>query len=153
METEFDGKDLNRLKQVMDDLDALNRCLHEQGEGVVGGPLHVVVDDGNLSDSHVVSCLTAVECEHDVVVRLLCQEIFHLLCSLTEPQRLVWWLKNRIEDLGIDAAKLAMQVRDGVVDPQTNGAYDATITSGEKVLWEGLEQLEALWHLKQREID
>ncbi len=134
------------LKTVMDDLDSLNRCLHEQPEGSVGGPLHIVVDDGNLRDSDLDYCQGDSEGESDVVVRVLCLEIIKHLRQLTHPQRLVWWLRERIQGVGFDAVALAAEVRDGVVETNsTNGSYDARIWSGEQVLWEGLEQLEALY--------
>ena len=99
----------------MDELDALNRCLHEQAEGAVGGPLHVVTDDGNLRDSDVCYCWGDSERESDVVVRVLCLRSPRLV-ALTEPQRLVWWLRRRIQALGIDDMALAAAVRNGVVD-------------------------------------
>jgi len=73
-------------------------------------------------------------------VRVLCREIFHLLCSLTEPQRLVWWLRDEIEELKIDAVKLAGEVKDGVVDYPANGIYGARIMLGGEGVVEWVEQ-------------
>jgi hypothetical protein len=132
------------VTQIMDELDALNLCLHEQKEGSVGGPIHIITDDGNIDDSNVASCWKDTEGESDVVVRTICHEILCRLILITEPQRLVWWLRERIRKLGFDDEKLAVSVREGVIDPQTNGAYDARIKLGEEFIWIGLEQLEAL---------
>jgi hypothetical protein len=137
-------RELQKIKVTMDELDELWRCLHDQSEGAAGGPLHVVTDDGNLRDSDIVGCYKDTEEESDVVVKTICKEILHRLLLLTEPQRLVWWLRARITLLKIDPATLAEEVRDGRVDPQTNGAYDARIWLGEKCVWIGLEQQEAL---------
>jgi len=132
------------VTQIMNELDDLNRCLHEQKEGSVGGPIHIITDDGNINDEDVAYCWRDVEGEADVVVRTICQEILCRLVSITAPQRLVWWLRERIRKLGFDDGELAASVREGVIDPQTNGAYDARIKLGEKFIWIGLEQWEAL---------
>jgi hypothetical protein len=132
--------------RVTGELDALSNVLHDQVGGSTGGPLHVVIDDGNIRDSDVVSCLAAVECEGDMVVRVLCREIFSLLCLLTEPQRLVWWLRGDLVRLGIDYVALARRVRDGTVDRGVDGthvSYTARIMQGEETLWEGLRQVES----------
>lgn len=133
------------LKKTMDELDELHVCLHEQTEGAVGGPLHIITDDGNFRDSDIAYCWRSVEDERDVVVRVLAREMLQRLVQLTAPQRLVWWLRKRICTLGIDDVALAAQVRDGVVDRQSNSPYDDRIMLGKQFVWEGLEQLEALW--------
>jgi hypothetical protein len=141
------------LRQVLDDLDDLNRCLHEQPDGRVGGPLHIITDDGNIRDSDVAYCwrsLNTGDPEKNAIVRVLCREILQLLLQLTESQRMVWCLRSRIQALGINDVVLAEQVRGGVVDPQTNGLYDARIMFGKKIVWEGLEQLEALSSVRGR---
>lgn len=78
------------LRRTMDELDELNLCLHEQAVGAVGGPLHIITDDGNFRDSDVAYCWRSVEDEEDVVVRVLVREMISRFLLLTEPQRLVW---------------------------------------------------------------
>lgn len=129
---------------IMNELDVLSGCLHEQPDGVIGGPIHIITDDGNIRDFHIASCWRAANDESNVVVKVISREILQRLVLLTEPQRLVWWLRDRIRQLGIDDVALADAVQYGDVDQQTNGAYDARIKLGEKFVWIGLEQQEAL---------
>lgn len=135
---------MESTRQIMNDLDALNRCLHEQAEGAVGGPLHILTDDGNVNDSHVLYCWSDVEGEKDIVVRTLCREMLKLLIFLTYPQRIVWWLRTGIEKQGVNANVLALSVRRGmVINDSTNaGIYGSVIMAADgAVLWEGLEQI------------
>lgn len=49
-------------------------------------------------------------------------------------------LAERVRDGVVDP-----RIRDGVVDPQSNSPYDDRIMLSGQLVWEGLEQLEALW--------
>jgi hypothetical protein len=124
-------------------------------EHSAGGPLHIVTDDGNVEDHHLVFCYRYLHEEEQVkdyeaFTLLLCKSILHELMLLTEAQRVVWWVAGSIRELGEDPIEIAARAYDGNVEEGDNGGYDARVLSrtyklGEKpaVIWEGLEQLRA----------
>jgi len=80
---------------MIDPLELLTktRCLYSgddectTGAGCVGGHLHIVLDDGNVSDSHVSFCL--VEARRDSCET--CMAIAKHLLLLSGAQRLVFY--------------------------------------------------------------
>jgi len=146
-------RDLGQIRQAFADLDSLNRCLHEQAEGGIGGPLHVITDDGNLEDHHVLGCLQDLDGDTSstVVVRVLCREMLRILCLLTAPQRLMWYLARQLRQIGHNPADWAKSLRDGVVEHrETCGNWNAVVTKCGTVVFPGLRELKREWDERLR---
>lgn len=81
-----------RCRYWSEDIDKINlliEILYEDLEECCGGLLHIVLDDGNLEDHHILWCSN--ECDkrenwdrHD---RLLCKRIANEMLGLTMEQR------------------------------------------------------------------
>lgn len=61
----------------------LVRAYYQKPGNGVGGNLHIVLDDGNVEDSHVLFCLECAEQEGDADGIQLCQ----MLLQMTKTQR------------------------------------------------------------------
>jgi hypothetical protein len=140
-------RDVVEIGKTFEKLSRLDKILHEHES--VGGVLHIITDDGNVEDHHVVGCYRdawAETSQPTTFVGVVCCDLLHLLLLLTEPQRVVWRLSASLGKEGIDPAVLAASVRDGGVRYGENrGLYDARVVSadGETVLWEGFLQYQA----------
>jgi len=125
------------IAKTFEELSKMVSALHV--EESVGGPLHIITDDGNLKDSHIVYCYRNLEPEpRNTLVGTLCASILHLLTQLTEPQRTLWWLHKGHHNCGPTFAPIAALCRDGIVKLGPNGLYDCRIvnSTGSKTLWE-----------------
>jgi hypothetical protein len=132
------------IERAFEQLELLTDALYSE-EGV-GGPLHVITDDGNIRDSDLVSCYRDVCSEATpMFVRTVCLGILHLLAMLTEAQRLIWYLRVAIREEGFDPFEIATLVRawNGQIVNGPEGVYDDKVVSpdGSQVLWEGLAQV------------
>lgn len=70
--------------------------LYSTRDGVIGGPLHCALDDGNIEDDS--PCLkldySSGDWEDEAGLRVICDELHPLLIALTEVQRyqvVSWW--------------------------------------------------------------
>jgi len=111
-----------------------------------GGPLHIITDDGNIEDTHLVSCYRWLHGEKNTAfITSVCKAILHELMLLTEAQRLLWWLEGSIRELKLDPVRLAFEAgaeKAYIVD-KSNGSYGARLVGGAKGStwsWDGLEQ-------------
>jgi hypothetical protein len=133
------------LKDLFDDLDELNDCLHERE--CVGGPLHIITDDGNITDSDLLYCLRNLQhvnsTEESTVVRLVSLEMIRILLLLTEPQRLMWYLSGILEKYKQNPIGWAIYLKDGDIDRLENG--EEIVKKCNVVLWKGLTAMEKEW--------
>lgn len=113
----------------------------------VGGPLHIVTDDGNIEDHHLVFCYRWLhEKKYSAYITSTCKAILHELMLLTEAQRLLWWLENSMKELGLDSIRLAFEAKEqnARIEWGENGCYDAKLVGGVKDStwsWPGLKQI------------
>ena len=135
-----------RVPRALNELDVLVDELYEREP--LGGPLHIVTDDGNVKDSDLIYCYRRLyECDNLVFTKSICLAILHELMLLDEAQRTIWWLAQAIQEEGVDPVLLITQVHGCHVKPRSNGIYDVSLVrpdpAGEDpvVVWEGLEQL------------
>lgn len=136
------------IRLAFRDLDELNHCLHEQPDGSVGGPLHIVTDDGNLQDCDVLSCARDLEGRSgsSVVVSVVAREMVRLLLLLTPPQRLMWYLGRQLEEIGESPVGWAVRLREGEL-----GYYDPVNDDYETVVRVvGLLEFPGLTELRRR---
>lgn len=71
---------------------SLAQCIYAMPGGECGGPLHIVLDDGNVSDENITFCLKYMEedeCrkEHDLFPIDLCRLCATMLLKLDEHDR------------------------------------------------------------------
>jgi hypothetical protein len=142
------GSDIVRkIGVTFRELDELNRCLHEQPDGAVGGPLHIITDDGNVKDDDILFCFRNLEdnTSYSVVVRLVAREMLRLLSLLTAPQRFMWYWAREIEEIGQDPVAWACQVEDGELKDAiiAGDEWDTVVVSGEGVIFPGMKALRA----------
>lgn len=146
-------KELRRSLQSLADL-VETLYQHE----FAGGPLHIITDDGNVSDYHILFCYRHLHMPHpnscdeiveySVFLKSICGAILHELMLMTHPQRIVWWVAPSIQKLGVDPVPIMIACEKGQVRERDNGGYDDFVvlrdhrTGEEKVVWEGLEQLQ-----------
>ena len=130
-------RDINKIEKVFRELTHMVAALYEVEP--VGGPLHIITDDGNLKDNHLISCYQDLDPDpRSTLVDTLCASILHLLSELTEPQRVIWWLHSSTMQVARkELAALAASVRDGIVEHSEHALYDCRILSpdGTKILW------------------
>ena len=83
------NKDL--VLAFLEDLDKLHETLYI--DHACGGPLHIVLDDGNLDDGSLLFCYRFLKMNpqrSDALTKIICNQILDYLMVMTEPQRLVW---------------------------------------------------------------
>ena len=76
-----------KLAELVDELYSMPEC-------GVGGPLHIVLDDGNIDDESIHFCIRTMR-EHETVVRgmngnaiiAICEEIVKALLEFTQEKR------------------------------------------------------------------
>ncbi len=147
-------KGLEAIKLAFADLDALNQCLHEQEDAGLGGPLHIITDDGNIEDHHVLGCLRDLELDlsSDIVVRVIGLKMLRILCLLTAPQRLMWFLSRQLRAIGHNPEGWSVYLRDGVVEHQQGLEDDwkTVVTRVGNVVFPGLRELKRVYDERLR---
>jgi len=137
-----------KIGAIFRDLDTLSGCLHEQPAVAGGRFLHVVTDDGHISDSDVLDCARKLDEDSasGVVVRLVGREMVRLLALLTEPQRLMWYLARELEEIGHNPINWAVHVGDGAVERLgTNDLWNAIVTKFGVTVFEGMSVMRMKW--------
>jgi len=87
-------KTTQEYEQFFDVLNALHALLYEQEGCACGGPLHVVLDDGNMHDADMSFSRAWIEKndqEHPVHVLAISGAILTLLESISPALRHLWW--------------------------------------------------------------
>lgn len=92
--------DLETLSKRLDRLWDLQRMFYGLPNCSTGGPLHILLDDGNIRDSDLVFCYCNVHKDGvDPLVRTMGLLILHDLAFLSEAQRYLWWEHNTVENI------------------------------------------------------
>ena len=68
----------------------LARKIYRLPDGIVGGPLHIVLDDGNLEDAHISWCVNFInneDCDSSDELKKLCLECAEILLQLPMKSR------------------------------------------------------------------
>lgn len=112
------------------DLTELNETLYV--DNPCGGPLHIVLDDGNLDDNSILFChrfMRLNPSRNNTLTTIISKQILDYLMIMTEPQRLVWWLEDRDSP---DLDNLIRKVENGQVKEREDGCYDRSIETYDK---------------------
>jgi hypothetical protein len=86
-----DPKALAELKARLKRLDTYVALLYEEENCSVGGPLHIVLDDGNMKDSDLVFCFREAQGNEWSASRATAGIIIRELMMLSPAQRRLWW--------------------------------------------------------------
>ena len=88
-----------RCRYWSEDIEKINllvEILYGDLRECCGGLLHIVLDDGNLEDDHILWCIS--ECDKrenwDRQDRLLCKRIANEMLGLTLEQRRLWYQQS-----------------------------------------------------------
>ncbi len=87
------------LRARCDRLYEIQQLIYAEAGCEAGGPLHILLDDGNVRDVDLVACyqyLQAPDAEH---VRGLGIALLHELTFLNEAQRYYWWSHAELHDI------------------------------------------------------
>lgn len=128
------------IQKTFETLDRLKTHLYEYPGCSVGGPLHVILDDGNMGDSAILFCWCEAHKGSDRYLKMLCKAILELFFELTYPQRVVWYLKERVARKGVDPVQLALNVVNGEVIDEDPDIFDPIIKVDGNIIWNGLYQ-------------
>lgn len=72
-------------------LNLLRAALYDQPLGGTGGPLHILLEDGNVRDSDVVHCYVTCHDESTTAaMKVLGLAILHELMFMSEAERRAW---------------------------------------------------------------
>lgn len=91
--------DVDKFERRLDLLSSLRDLLYAMPNCECGGPLHIILDDGNVRDSDIAFCRKEIENEEWNYVRELCVCILDILNTLSPAQRLYWWEYMPLENI------------------------------------------------------
>lgn len=128
-------------EEIKKSFDTLCDLVNElYGPEPCGGPLHIILDDGNVRDSDLVFCYRWLHTHDDTkYVKLLCKAILHELALLTQAQRLVWWNRRLIAEQDLDVVELAVKAEGGIVEDheECGNHYITSSKHPYPVIWGG----------------
>ena len=87
-------KDKDKLERHFDVLDQLHNLLYSYSDTCTGGPLHIVLDDGNMYDDAMKFCrdrITENDHKHHKSTLAVCSAILDILEELSPAQRKLWY--------------------------------------------------------------
>lgn len=132
----------DEITNIFNNLDELQTQLYNHPDGGVGGPLHIITDDSNIEDHHVLWCWRNIQNEPDPEMKDICTNLLLNLRLLSEPQRMLWWLKEQIkrQDPNLDILELALKAVDAHIEEEDRGSglYTAKIKVRDEIIWSGL---------------
>lgn len=79
---------MNNKQILINNIQNLIDAIYDQDPS--GGPLHIVLEDGKVSDKDIIWCLNnTIECCNDIVLKVICTTCAQLLLELDECER-IW---------------------------------------------------------------
>ena len=90
------------LEEIVFTLEDLQKTLYSAPGCSCGGPLHIILDDGNLEDTDLEFCRRELDkntYRYLKSVLALCGAILTLLKALSPAQRHLWWHERYLADL------------------------------------------------------
>lgn len=98
-------KSLKQLENKLNLLHSLSNLLYGEENCACGGPLHIILDDGNIRDSDIEFCAEYINKSEWSSIKDLCSCILNMLLSLSPAQRLYWWEHRTVEEVASVAGK------------------------------------------------
>lgn len=80
-------------------LDELHDLLYSQKDCICGGPLHIVLDNCNMKDGDLQSCIEHYNKEKYGDVKELCYAIIDMLKTFSFVQRVLWYHHESIDKI------------------------------------------------------